>query len=54
MRFEDDPLSVLTSGKATLWMLLVGVNHYEDERLTPLNFAVSDCQGLAAALAEAT
>ncbi len=53
MRFDDDPLDVLISGKAKLWMLLVGVNQYQDERLTPLKFAVSDCQGLAEALEEA-
>jgi WD40 repeat protein len=54
MRFDDDPLDVLITGRAKLWMLLVGVNHYQDGRLTPLNFAVSDCQGLADALEAAT
>jgi len=54
MRFDDDPLDILISGKAKLWMLLVGVNEYQDKRLNPLNFAVSDCQGLAEALEEAT
>lgn len=54
MRFVDDPLEILTSGRAKLWMLVVGVNQYQDERLTSLNFAVSDCQGLAEALKEAT
>jgi len=54
MRFDDDPLDVLITGRAKLWMLLVGVNHYQDKRLAPLNFAVSDCQGLADALEEAT
>ena len=54
MRFIDDPLNVLKSGRAKLWMLLVGVNQYDDKQLAPLNFAVSDCEGLAEALKEAT
>ncbi|WP_052672323.1 caspase family protein [Aliterella atlantica] len=54
MRFIDDPLSILKSGRAKLWMLLVGVNQYQDPQLAPLNFAVSDCEGLAEALKEAT
>jgi len=54
MRFIDDPLNVLKSGRAKLWMLLVGVNQYHDKKLAPLSFAVSDCEGLAEALKEAT
>lgn len=39
---------------AKLWLLLVGVNHYQDERLPNLNYSAVDCQGLAKALVGAT
>ncbi|MCG6138273.1 MAG: caspase family protein [Nostoc sp. LLA-1] len=45
---------VLEIGEAQLWLLLVGVNQYQDERLPPLRYSAVDCQGLAAALADAT
>ena len=56
------PLSVRTSrsthdletGKAKLWMLLVGVNHYQDPQLPSLQYSAIDCQGVGEALAEAT
>jgi len=44
----------LATGKAKLWLLLVGVNQYQDERLPTLRYSAVDCQGLAAALADAT
>lgn len=44
----------LQSGAAKLWILLVGVNHYEDDSLPSLRFPSPDCQGLSQALAEAT
>lgn len=56
------PLSVRTSrsthaletGAAKLWVLLVGVNQYQDQQLPSLQYSALDCQGLAEALAEAT
>ncbi|MEA5515899.1 eIF2A-related protein [Nodularia sp. UHCC 0506] len=56
------PLGVATShsthtlemGEAQLWLLLVGVNKYQDKRLPSLRYSAVDCQGLAAALADAT
>ncbi|WP_414755163.1 eIF2A-related protein [Anabaena sp. CCY 9910] len=44
----------LATGKAKLWLLLVGVNQYQDERLPTLRYSAVDCQGLATALADAT
>ncbi|AFZ24105.1 WD40 repeat-containing protein [Cylindrospermum stagnale PCC 7417] len=47
-----------TSGKQTitskLWLLLVGVNQYQDKRIPPLRYSAVDCQILAEALAGAT
>jgi WD40 repeat protein/uncharacterized caspase-like protein len=56
------PLSIRTSrsahaletGEAKLWILLVGVNQYQDQHLPSLRYPALDCQGLAAALTEAT
>ncbi len=45
---------VLATGEATLWLLLVGVNHYTDESLPSLHCCAADCQGVADALLEAT
>jgi WD40 repeat protein/uncharacterized caspase-like protein len=44
----------LETGEAKLWVLLVGVNHYEDDRLPDLAYSALDCQGLAEAIAAAT
>ena len=44
----------LETGAAKLWLLLVGVSRYQDEQLPSLRYSALDCQGLAAALAEAT
>ncbi|MGF1568405.1 MAG: caspase family protein [Nodosilinea sp.] len=44
----------MRSGAAKLWILLVGVNHYDDESLPSLRFPAPDCQGLGQALTEAT
>ncbi|MFE1747417.1 caspase family protein [Coleofasciculus sp. H7-2] len=44
----------LETGQAKLWLLLVGVNQYRDERLPSLRYSAVDCQGLADALAGAT
>ncbi|RCJ17383.1 hypothetical protein A6770_34045 [Nostoc minutum NIES-26] len=45
---------VLEIGETKLWLLLVGVNQYQDARLPSLLYSAVDCQGLAAALADAT
>jgi len=46
--------SALETGEAKLWMLLIGVNHYQDEALPSLRYAALDCQGLSEALSGAT
>jgi len=56
------PLGVATSrstqAKQTeapkLWIMLVGVNQYQDEQLPSLHYSAVDCQGLAKALGDAT
>ena len=37
-----------------LWILLVGVDRYQDHNLTSLQYSALDCQGLGEALTEAT
>ncbi|MGV0027823.1 caspase family protein [Phormidesmis priestleyi] len=49
-----DPLDDLKCGRAKLWMLLIGVNDYDDARLGALKFATADCQGFAEALDQST
>ncbi len=44
----------LKSGEAKLWLLLVGVNDYQDIGLPSLRYPALDCQGLEAALVKAT
>ncbi|MEO0768761.1 MAG: caspase family protein [Cyanobacteria bacterium J06649_4] len=39
---------------AKLWLLLVGVNHYQDPHLPDLQYSAIDCQGLNEALEAAT
>ncbi|MBD2568499.1 eIF2A-related protein [Anabaena lutea] len=39
---------------AKLWLLLVGVNQYQDQQLPSLRYSAVDCQGLAEALTSAT
>ncbi|MBW4422575.1 MAG: caspase family protein [Myxacorys californica WJT36-NPBG1] len=46
--------SALETGEAKLWVLLIGVNQYQDDTLPPLRYAALDCQGLGEALSEAT
>jgi WD40 repeat protein/uncharacterized caspase-like protein len=55
------PIGIGTSSKtqvertnAKLWLLMVGVNQYQDNRLPSLRYAAVDCQGLSEALVEAT
>jgi len=42
------------AGIGKLWLLLMGVNNYQDERLPSLRYSAGDCQGLAEALSDAT
>ncbi|OKH25352.1 caspase family protein [Chroogloeocystis siderophila] len=44
----------LESGKAKLWVLLVGINKYSDFSIPTLRYSAVDCQGLTEALAVAT
>ncbi|KYC41420.1 hypothetical protein WA1_22265 [Scytonema hofmannii PCC 7110] len=56
------PLGIATSRSnsakhsptAKLWLMLVGVNQYQDERLPNLRYSAVDCQFLAEALTKAT
>ncbi len=50
----NQPAQSLKSGAAKLWILLIGVNHYEEGTLPSLQYPAPDTQGLAQALAEAT
>lgn len=45
---------ILTTGEAKLWILLVGVNEYQDRSLPSLRYPALDCQGLGKALNSAT
>ncbi|MFB2833298.1 caspase family protein [Floridanema evergladense] len=44
----------LKTSSAKLWILLIGVNQYEDNNLPSLQHSALDCQGLGEALADAT
>jgi uncharacterized caspase-like protein len=44
----------LETGVAKLWLLLVGVNQYQDAQIPCLRYSAGDCQGLAVALNAAT
>jgi uncharacterized caspase-like protein len=46
--------NTLQTGEAKLWVLLVGVNQYEDGGLPSLRYPAVDCKGLGEALAKAT
>ncbi|MGB3203383.1 MAG: caspase family protein [Crinalium sp.] len=56
------PVSIATSrstqaletGQPKLWLLMVGVNKYQDDSLPSLRYSSVDCQGLSEALLEAT
>ena len=45
---------ILKTGEAKLWILLVGVNEYQDRSLPCLRYPALDCQGLEEALFKAT
>ena len=49
----SDSTYILATGKAKLWLLLVGVNSYQDENFPSLRYSAVDCQGLGDALTEA-
>jgi WD40 repeat protein/uncharacterized caspase-like protein len=44
----------LETGEAKLWLLLIGVDRYQDENLPELRYSALDCKGVGAALTEAT
>ncbi|MBD2363615.1 GUN4 domain-containing protein [Anabaena minutissima FACHB-250] len=46
--------NALETGVAKLWLLLVGVNQYQDQQIPCLRYPAVDCQGLGAALDAAT
>ncbi|WP_017654187.1 caspase family protein [Fortiea contorta] len=46
--------NILTTKEGKLWILLVGVNEYQDGSLPNLRYPAVDCQALGAALAKAT
>ncbi|MDZ8187551.1 MAG: caspase family protein [Nostoc sp. ChiSLP02] len=45
--------SVKQTAIPKLWLMLVGVNKYQDDGLPSLNYSTVDCQGLAEALVDA-
>ncbi len=44
----------LETGQAKLWILLIGVNEYQDHNLPRLRYSAFDCQGLGESLNQAT
>ena len=54
-RVKSKPKTTSESKSAKLWILLVGVNQYQDRQNLPsLQYSALDCQGLGEALKEAT
>ncbi|MBW4627948.1 MAG: caspase domain-containing protein [Brasilonema octagenarum HA4186-MV1] len=51
---SSDSTTILKTGEAKLWILLVGVNEYQDQTLPSLRYPALDCQGLGEALSKAT
>ena len=51
---KSRPQSSAREDVAKLWLVLVGVNQYQDENLPSLQYSALDCQGLGEALKEAT
>jgi hypothetical protein len=49
-----DPLDIFRKGVSKFWIVLVGVNHYNDPGLHNLHYAVDDCRGLENALDQVT
>ncbi|MGL6344822.1 MAG: caspase family protein, partial [Waterburya sp.] len=53
-RVKTRPKETVQATTAKLWILLVGVNQYQDEdNLSSLQYSALDCQGLGEALKEA-
>ncbi|HEY9660246.1 MAG TPA: caspase family protein, partial [Allocoleopsis sp.] len=50
----SDSTQVLATGKAKMWILLVGVNQYQDDHFPDLQYSAVDCQELGEALTDAT
>ncbi len=50
----SDSTNTLRTGEAKLWLLLVGINEYQDTNLPSLRYPAVDCQGLGDALSKAT
>ncbi|MEH2233771.1 MAG: caspase family protein [Nostoc sp.] len=46
--------SVKQTATPKLWLMLVGVNQYQDDALPSLSYSTVDCQGLAEALVDAS
>ncbi len=51
---SSNSTTILKTGEAKLWLLLVGVNEYLDTSLPSLRYPALDCQGLEKALFKAT
>jgi uncharacterized caspase-like protein/uncharacterized protein YeaC (DUF1315 family) len=51
---SSNSTKILTTGEGKLWILLVGVNEYQDGSLPNLRYPAVDCQALGEALAKAT
>ncbi|AFY56918.1 hypothetical protein Riv7116_4497 [Rivularia sp. PCC 7116] len=51
---SSDSSYTLKSGESKLWLLLVGVNEYQDIGLPSLRYPALDCQGLEESLVKAT
>lgn len=49
-----DSTIALTSGRAKLWAILVGVNVYQDDQIPELQYSAADCRDLATVLVAAT
>jgi hypothetical protein len=49
-----DPLDIFRKGFSKFWIVLVGVNHYNDPGLHHLRYAVDDCRGLENAIDQVT
>ncbi|MCS6812234.1 MAG: caspase family protein, partial [Cyanobacteria bacterium] len=47
MARPDNQSNIYKRGRAKFWMLLIGVNEYDDPGLTNLSYAVADCTDVA-------
>ncbi|ABA23710.1 Peptidase C14, caspase catalytic subunit p20 [Trichormus variabilis ATCC 29413] len=51
---SSDSTYIFTTGEAKLWILLVGINEYQDVSLPNLRYPAGDCEALGDALAKVT